>query len=93
MPAPLSNDLRKRIITAKLNGDTEEKIAIEKSAELRERYSGVVSSDFKTLLWNVVYLESDVANKMIEELIHHSVEEVVKKLPKNKRDEYKRLLT
>ena len=31
MPAPLSNDLRKRIITAKLNGDTEEKIAIEKS--------------------------------------------------------------
>jgi putative transposase len=31
MPAPLSNDLRKRIIDAKLRGDTEEKIASEKS--------------------------------------------------------------
>jgi putative transposase len=30
MPAPLSNDLRKRIIEAKLRGDTEDKIASEK---------------------------------------------------------------
>lgn len=30
MPAPLSNDLRKRIIEAKLRGDTEDKIAKEK---------------------------------------------------------------
>ena len=30
MPRPLSNDLRKRIIDAKLRGDTEEKIAAEK---------------------------------------------------------------
>jgi len=30
MPKPLSNDLRKRIIEAKLRGDTEEKIAAEK---------------------------------------------------------------
>ena len=30
MPRPLSNDLRKRIIEAKLRGDTEEKIAAEK---------------------------------------------------------------
>ena len=32
MPKPLSNDLRKRIIEAKLRGDTEEKIAAEKEA-------------------------------------------------------------
>ena len=30
MPNPLSNDLRKRIIEAKLRGDTEDKIAAEK---------------------------------------------------------------
>ena len=30
MPSPLSNDLRKRIIDAKLRGDTEDKIAAEK---------------------------------------------------------------
>ena len=30
MPAPLSNDLRQRIIASKLRGDTEEMIAIEK---------------------------------------------------------------
>jgi len=30
MPKPLSNDLRKRIIEAKLRGETEDKIAIEK---------------------------------------------------------------
>jgi transposase len=30
MPEPLSNDLRKRIIDAKLRGDTEDKIAREK---------------------------------------------------------------
>ena len=30
MPNPLSNDLRKRIIEAKLRGDTEDRIALEK---------------------------------------------------------------
>jgi putative transposase len=30
MPRPLSNDLRKRIIEAKLRGDTQDKIAVEK---------------------------------------------------------------
>ena len=30
MPWPISNDLRKRIIEAKLRGDTEDKIAMEK---------------------------------------------------------------
>jgi transposase len=30
MPAPLSDDLRKRIISSKLRGDTEDKIAFDK---------------------------------------------------------------
>ena len=43
MPAPLSNDLRKRIISSKLRGDTEDKIAIEKD----------VSKSTVTKLWSL----------------------------------------
>lgn len=60
-----------------------------KSVELMERYEGIFFgfySDKK--YWITVYLESDVPDKLIKELINHSVEEVVKKLPRKKRDEY-----
>jgi len=60
----------------------------EKSLELRERYNGVSETDFKTLLWNLVTLESDVPDELIVELIKHSVDEVVKKFSKRKREEY-----
>jgi predicted DNA-binding protein (MmcQ/YjbR family) len=60
----------------------------EKSMELRERYNGITSTDFKTPLWNLVTLESDVPDDLIQELIRHSAEEVIKKLPKRKREEY-----
>ena len=63
----------------------------EKSVELREKYSGITETDFKTSLWNLVALESDVPDQLIRELINHSVEEVIKKLPKSKREEYKLL--
>ena len=43
MPPPLSNDLRKRIITCKLRGDTEDKIAVEKG----------VSKSVVTKLWSL----------------------------------------
>jgi transposase len=43
MPVPLSNDLRKCIIESKLNGDTEDKIAFEKS----------VSKSTVTKLWSL----------------------------------------
>jgi len=43
MPKPLSNDLRKRIIEAKLRGDTEDKIAAEKE----------VSKSTITKLWSL----------------------------------------
>lgn len=62
-----------------------------RSAELRETYEGVSETDFKTILWNSVALESDVPNSLIEELIDHSIEEVIKKLPKSKREEYRLL--
>lgn len=62
-----------------------------KSVELREAYCGISGTDFKTLLWNSVILDSDVPDELIRELINHSVEEVVKKLPKRKREEYRAL--
>jgi len=63
----------------------------DKSVELREKYNGVTETDFKTPMWNLVTLESDVPDKVIEELIKHSAEEVIRKLPKSKQEEYKRL--
>lgn len=61
----------------------------ERSVELRERYSGVVPGHVKSaMMWNRVLLDSDVPDELIVELIHHSVDEVLKALPKAKREEY-----
>jgi predicted DNA-binding protein (MmcQ/YjbR family) len=61
----------------------------DKTAALREHHNGIVETSFKSLLWNAVYLESDVSDRLIKELVSHSVEEVIRKLPKSKREEYK----
>ncbi|GAP72331.1 hypothetical protein SAMD00024442_3_36 [Candidatus Symbiothrix dinenymphae] len=63
----------------------------DRSVELRERYCGITDSEWSSLLWNKVYLESDVPDKLIAELIIHSADEVLKKLPKKKREEYSSL--
>jgi predicted DNA-binding protein (MmcQ/YjbR family) len=60
----------------------------ERSVELREKYYGITETDFKTPLWNLVALDSDVPDDLIKELVQHSVDEVIKKLPKRKREEY-----
>ena len=62
----------------------------DKSIELREKYNGITKTDFDTLMWNLVTLDSDVPDELIKELINHSAEEVIKKLPKKKQEEYKR---
>ena len=49
----------------------------DKSAELIEQYED---------------LEGDVPDKLIKELISHSVEEVIKKLPKKKQEEYRNMI-
>jgi predicted DNA-binding protein (MmcQ/YjbR family) len=65
----------------------------ERSAELRERYEGIVhGTHTHGLLWNTVYLQSDVPDNLIKELIDHSVDEVIKKLPKKKQNEYRSYL-
>lgn len=61
----------------------------ERSVELRERYSGVIRGEHTASnLWNAVYLASDVPDSLIKELVQHSVDEVIKKLPKIKQAEY-----
>jgi predicted DNA-binding protein (MmcQ/YjbR family) len=71
------------------------KCAPEKSVELREKYVGVTKGYYagNNLMWNSVYIQKDVPDKLIKELIEHSVEEVIIKLPKKKQDEYRKLLT
>jgi len=64
----------------------------ERSVELRERYAGITQTMHKTLLWNDVYLESDVPDELIQELIDHSVAEALRNLPKSKQEAYKRFL-
>lgn len=62
----------------------------EKSVELREKYMGVTKGYYTadTLSWNSIYIQKDVPDKLIIELIQHSADEVIKKLPKYKQMEY-----
>ncbi len=62
----------------------------EKSEVLREQYGGITrGAHTASNMWNAVYLDSDVPDNLIKELVQHSVEEVIKKLPKKKQQEYK----
>lgn len=62
----------------------------EKAVDLRERYSGVIPGYHSNKkYWNTVYLESDVDNEELKRLISHSVDEVIKKLPKKHQEIYR----
>lgn len=65
----------------------------ERTVELREKYEGVTKGYYAgdNLMWNSVYIQKDVPDELIIELINHSVQEVLKKLPKKKREEYENL--
>ena len=65
----------------------------EKSAELREKYQGVAKGLYAgdSLMWNSVYIQKDVPDSLIVELIGHSVEEVLRNLSKKKQEEYRTL--
>ena len=61
----------------------------DRSVELRERYQGIGKGNHTaSVRWNSVALEEDVPDSLIRELIDHSVAEVLKALPKSKREEY-----
>lgn len=61
------------------------------SIELREKYRGVTKGVYTgdTLMWNSVYIQKDVPDALIAELIEHSAKEVLKKLSKKKQEEYR----
>jgi predicted DNA-binding protein (MmcQ/YjbR family) len=65
----------------------------EKTVELREKYEGITKGYYagNNLKWNSVYIQKDVPDQLIVELIAHSVEEVVKNLPKKKQEEYRKM--
>lgn len=61
----------------------------EYAIELRERYSAIEPAyHFNKKYWNQVFLYGDADDKLIKELIDHSIEEVLKKFTKKKRAEY-----
>lgn len=61
----------------------------EKAIQLREQYSGVLPGYHSNKkYWNSIVIDSDVPDSIIVELIQHSVDEVIKKLPKSKQQEY-----
>jgi len=64
----------------------------ERAIELRERYSGIQGAyHFNKKYWNTVDFDADVNDRLIEQLIDHSYEEVIKKFTKKLRTEYDEL--
>lgn len=65
----------------------------EYAIELRERYSAVEGAyHFNKKYWNQVCFDRDADDKLIEKLIDHSYNEVLKKFTKKMRAEYDALL-
>lgn len=61
----------------------------DKALNLRESYECVESAfHMNKTHWNTIFLDGDMPEKEIKELISHSVEEVIKKLPKKLQKEY-----
>jgi predicted DNA-binding protein (MmcQ/YjbR family) len=61
----------------------------EKAIELRESYSCVEPAwHFNKKYWNTIYLNRDMNEEEVKFWIRHSIDEVIKKLPKRIRDEY-----
>ncbi len=60
--------------------------------ELREKYSAVEGAyHFNKKYWNGIYLNSDMPDDEVRKWILHSYKEVIAKLPKKIREEYKDL--
>jgi predicted DNA-binding protein (MmcQ/YjbR family) len=73
--------------------EPELKIAVkcnpEKAIELREQYRCVEGAyHFNKKYWNSIILNYDMGDETVKYWIRHSVEEVVKKLPKKTQLEY-----
>ena len=61
----------------------------EKAIELREQYKSVEPAwHFNKKYWNSIVLNSDMDDKTVKFWIRHSLEQVVKGLPKKIQEEY-----
>lgn len=64
----------------------------EYALELREHYAAIEGAyHFNKKYWNQVFLDGDVDDKLLKQLIDHSMEEVLKKFTKKMRTEYEAL--
>lgn len=65
------------------------KCAPAQAIELRERYNCVEAAwHFNKKYWNSIILNCDMDDETVKQWIRHSIEEVVKKLPKSTQQEY-----
>lgn len=61
----------------------------ERVIDLRDRYNSILPAwHFNKKYWNMVYLDGDVPDELLRELIHHSYREVIAKLPKKIQAKY-----
>ena len=61
----------------------------EKAIELRERYPCVEPAyHFNKKYWNTIYLNRAMSDEEVRQWIRHSIDEVLKKLPKQTQREY-----
>ena len=61
----------------------------EKAIELRERYEAVIPGYHSNKkYWNTIYIERDMPDQELRLWVEHSVEEVIKKLPKKQQETY-----
>ncbi|MDR1878032.1 MAG: MmcQ/YjbR family DNA-binding protein [Bacteroidales bacterium] len=61
----------------------------EKAIELRERYACVQPAyHFNKKYWISIYLNCEMNDEEVKYWVRHSIDEVLKKLPKRIRDEY-----
>lgn len=62
----------------------------EKAIELREQYDAVKPGYHSNKkYWNSIYFGKGVSDNNLKKWIQHSVDEVIKKLPKKTQEEYK----
>ncbi len=67
------------------------KCAPDYAEELRDRYAGVEPAwHFNKKHWNQVWIDRDVPPELVRSLVAHSLDEVLKRLPRKTREAYAR---
>lgn len=70
------------------------KCSPDHAIELRERYNSVTAAwHFNKKYWNSIGMNGDMNDATVKQWIRHSIDEVVRKLPKTTRLEYAQLKT